>query len=196
MLQCPCLYLACDGETSILIFKAQKRKYQSPRLSWNQWLAAAQMTGGASGKGHTCQCRRDERSWLNPWFRKIPWRRACNPLQHSCLENSMDRGARKAIVHRVAKSWKWLKWLNACTYTHTHTHTHTKERWQCSLYTHCFQYLLSLLHSSPDSKSRENASVFSFMLPVSTLTHLIPSVLYITDLCSLLIQEKKWPGLL
>jgi len=28
-----------------------------------------------------------------------------NPLQYSCLENPMDRGALRAIVHRVAKSW-------------------------------------------------------------------------------------------
>ena len=28
-----------------------------------------------------------------------------NPLQYSCLENPMDRGAWRAIVHRVAKSW-------------------------------------------------------------------------------------------
>ena len=27
-----------------------------------------------------------------------------NPLQHSCLENPMDRGAWQAIVHRVAES--------------------------------------------------------------------------------------------
>ena len=27
-----------------------------------------------------------------------------NPLQYSCLENSMDRGARQATVHRVTKS--------------------------------------------------------------------------------------------
>ena len=27
-----------------------------------------------------------------------------NPLQHSCLENPMDRGAWRAIVHRVTKS--------------------------------------------------------------------------------------------
>ena len=27
-----------------------------------------------------------------------------NPLQYSCLENSMDRGARRATVHEVAKS--------------------------------------------------------------------------------------------
>ena len=28
-----------------------------------------------------------------------------NQLQYSCLENSMDRGALWATVHRVAKSW-------------------------------------------------------------------------------------------
>ena len=27
-----------------------------------------------------------------------------NPLQYSCLENSMDRGARQATVHGVTKS--------------------------------------------------------------------------------------------
>ena len=27
------------------------------------------------------------------------------PLQYSCLENPMDRGAWWTIVHRVAKSW-------------------------------------------------------------------------------------------
>ena len=27
------------------------------------------------------------------------------PLQYSCLENPMDRGAWRAIVHGVAKSW-------------------------------------------------------------------------------------------
>ena len=28
-----------------------------------------------------------------------------NPLQYSCLENPMDRGARWVTVHEVAKSW-------------------------------------------------------------------------------------------
>ena len=32
-----------------------------------------------------------------------------NPLQYSCLENPMDRGARWATVHRVTKSWTRLK---------------------------------------------------------------------------------------
>ena len=31
-----------------------------------------------------------------------------NPLQYSCLENSMDRGAWWATVHEVTKSWKEL----------------------------------------------------------------------------------------
>ena len=28
-----------------------------------------------------------------------------NPLQDSCLENPMDRGAWKATLHRVSESW-------------------------------------------------------------------------------------------
>ena len=35
-----------------------------------------------------------------------------NPLQYSCLENSMDRGAWQARVHGVTKSWTRLKRLS------------------------------------------------------------------------------------
>ena len=35
-----------------------------------------------------------------------------HPLQDSCLENPMDRGARGAMVHRIAKSWTQLKQLS------------------------------------------------------------------------------------
>ena len=38
-----------------------------------------------------------------------------NPLQYSCLENSMDRGARRATVHGVAKSRTQLKQLSTDT---------------------------------------------------------------------------------
>ena len=31
-----------------------------------------------------------------------------NILKHSCLQNSIDRGAWWAIVHGVAESWTWL----------------------------------------------------------------------------------------
>ena len=48
-----------------------------------------------------------------------------NPVQYSCLENPMDRGAWWATVHRVAKSQTQLKRLstrNMITAPHTHTH--------------------------------------------------------------------------
>ena len=35
-----------------------------------------------------------------------------NPLEYSCLENPIDRGAWWATVHRVAKSWTCLKRLS------------------------------------------------------------------------------------
>ena len=37
-----------------------------------------------------------------------------NPLQYSCLENPMDRGAWWDRDHRVAKSWTWLTKLTVC----------------------------------------------------------------------------------
>ena len=39
-----------------------------------------------------------------------------NPLQNSCLENPMDRGAWWATVHWVTKNQTWLKPLS--TYDH------------------------------------------------------------------------------
>ena len=33
-----------------------------------------------------------------------------NPLKYSCLENSMDRGAWQALVHKVAKRWRRLSY--------------------------------------------------------------------------------------
>ena len=47
------------------------------------------------------QCRRPG---FNPPSGKSPEGNS-KQLQSSCLENSMDRGARWAIVHEIAKSW-------------------------------------------------------------------------------------------
>ena len=46
--------------------------------------------------------------WI-PGLGRSPGEENDNPLQHSCLENPMDRGAWQAIVHEVAKSWTQLK---------------------------------------------------------------------------------------
>ena len=50
------------------------------------------------------QCRRHRRWRFDSWVGKIPWRRAWQPLQCSCLENPMDRGACRATAHGVTKS--------------------------------------------------------------------------------------------
>ena len=55
---------------------------------------------------------------LIPALGRSPGRGHSNPLQYSCLENTMDRGAWWATVHRIAKSQTWLKRLSthaACT---------------------------------------------------------------------------------
>ena len=39
-----------------------------------------------------------------PGSRRSPGGEHGNPLQYSCLKNSMDRGAWRATVHSVAKS--------------------------------------------------------------------------------------------
>ena len=48
---------------------------------------------------------------LIPELGRSPGGEHGNPLQYSCLENTMDRGAWWTIVHRVAKSWTRLKQL-------------------------------------------------------------------------------------
>ena len=47
-----------------------------------------------------------------PGWGRSPGEGNGNPLQCSCLENAMDRGAWQATVHRVTKSWTRLKWLS------------------------------------------------------------------------------------
>ena len=49
-----------------------------------------------------------------------------NPLQYSCLENPMDRGAWQATVLGVPKTWTQQRVLSlslSLSLTHTHTHT-------------------------------------------------------------------------
>ena len=48
-------------------------------------------------------------SGLIPGSGRSPGEGNGNPLQYSCLEDPMDRGAWQATVHRVTKSWTWLK---------------------------------------------------------------------------------------
>ena len=49
-------------------------------------------------------------SGLNPGSGRFPGEGNGKPLQYSCLENYMDRGAWWATVHGVAKSWTRLSY--------------------------------------------------------------------------------------
>ena len=50
-----------------------------------------------------------------PGSGRSPGGRHNNPLQYSCLENPMDRGAWQAAVHGITQSWTRLKQFS----THT-----------------------------------------------------------------------------
>ena len=85
------------------------------------------------GKESPCLLTGDSRDMgRTPGSEKSPGRGSNNPLQHSCLESSRDRGDWQAIVHGVSKSQTGLS-----VHTHTHTHTHilwnalysTKPKW-------------------------------------------------------------------
>ena len=63
------------------------------------------------GKELPANARRHRGHAFNHWLGKIPLEEDCpagNSLQYSCLENPMDRGAWRATVHMVTKSWAQL----------------------------------------------------------------------------------------
>ena len=94
-----------DGQGSLACCSPWGRK-ESGMSNWTElnWWANEGFPRGTSGKESNCQCRRHKRLGFNPWVGKISWRRYGNPLQHSCLENPLDRGAWWATVHGLEKS--------------------------------------------------------------------------------------------
>ena len=64
---------------------------------------------GLSGKESACNTGDPD---LIPGLGRSPGEGNGNPLQYSCLENPMDRGAWQAIVPGVSKSQTWLRRLN------------------------------------------------------------------------------------
>ena len=61
--------------------------------------------GGLGDKETTCNAGD---TGLIPGSGRSPGEGSGYPLQYSCLENPMDRGAWQATAHRVTKSWTWL----------------------------------------------------------------------------------------
>ena len=72
-----------------------------PEASSQTFLCSLGFPGGSGGKESACKAGDPG---LIPGSGKSPGERNGNPLQYSCLENFMDRGAWWAIVHVVAKN--------------------------------------------------------------------------------------------
>ena len=70
-----------------------------------------------------------------------------NPLQYSCLENSMDRGAWRATVHRIQEV------KHDCETEHTHTQTHTQTHTHTHTHTHTRAILADIFIFSSFSRS-------------------------------------------
>ena len=71
------------------------------RLCLNKW----DFPGGSDGKESACNAGDPG---LIPGLRRSPGEGSGYPLQYSCLENSMDRGAWQVAVHGVKNSWTHL----------------------------------------------------------------------------------------
>ena len=65
--------------------------------------------GGTSGKDLLANARDIRNPGSIPGSGRLPGEGKGNPLQYSCLENSKDREAWEATVHRVTKNQTRLK---------------------------------------------------------------------------------------
>ena len=85
--------------------------YMNINLGYEQeWaVSVCDHGGGANNKESTCNTG-DLGSI--PVLGRSPRRGHSNPLQYSCLENPMDRGACWVTVHEVTHSQTWLKQLS------------------------------------------------------------------------------------
>ena len=77
-------------------------------IMW-RYLPSVRLPQWLSGKESTCNT---EDPGSIPSSGRSPGEGNGNPLQYSCLENPMDRGAWRATVHGVTKSRTWLKQLS------------------------------------------------------------------------------------
>ena len=81
-----------------------------PHAAWgSQKKKSTGLPGGTHGKEPPSNAGDVRDTGLTPGSARSPGGEHGNPLQYSCLENPMDRGAWQATVHRAAKSQTQLK---------------------------------------------------------------------------------------
>ena len=102
------------------------RKWEeSSWISVSNWkprlLCVSRITSGfpcgLAGKESACSARH---LGSIPGSGRSPGEGNDNPLQYSCLKNSMDRGDWRATVRRIPKNQTQLKQLMLSLFTHSH----------------------------------------------------------------------------
>ena len=91
-----------DGQGDLMCCRPWEGKEwdMTERLNWTEYLQLVLVIKNLSAKAGDL---RDAGSITR--LGRSPGGRYGNPLQHSCLENPMDRGAWWVTVHKVMKSW-------------------------------------------------------------------------------------------
>ena len=99
-----------------------------------------------------------------PGLGRPPGERNGYPLQYSCLENPMDRGAWWSTVHMVAKSWTWRSHFNGSLIRSLNSHL-----------SHCYLFgswrIWSLLRNHPLIAPKETG--INNTVPVCQVTSVV-----------------------
>ena len=85
-------------------------------------LRALNFPGGTSSKEPACQWRRQERQQSIPGSGASPGGGHGNPLQYSCPENPMHRGAWQATVHGSQRVWHDWACMHTCIHVSIKIH--------------------------------------------------------------------------
>ena len=81
-----------------------------------------------------------------------------NPLQYSCLENSMGRGVWWAIVHAITKEWDTTEWLST-------THSIQTPCYEvCVACAPCLQTIILEISSYPHAPQSPTPGTLSVMI--------------------------------
>ena len=81
------------------------QEYEFANDFWTRIEDSGHFPGGSDSKESTCNAGD---LGLIPGSRSSPGEGNGNPLQYSCLENPLDRGAWRATAYSVARNWTWL----------------------------------------------------------------------------------------
>ena len=97
---------SCHFPTTSHCIRPQDRAFQLCEFS--PLFPPPGFPGGSDGKRIRLLENRVDESDLSPGLGRYPGEGNGNPLQYSCLKNSMDKEAWLATIHRAIKSETWL----------------------------------------------------------------------------------------